>query len=146
MNKLDKLKSYIPKHQNGAKLKGIEISEQENVLPTGALHKNKHEDFDLPVTAKGIPVISVEDDSAETIQDLQAQSESVEQHAEVEKEEVIFNKELTDYIEESRKLWRESTKAKKNEICLEVGKRIVKELLFNTKDESGLIDKMEVNV
>jgi len=33
MNKLEKLKIY--KHQNGAKLKGIEVSEVENILPTG---------------------------------------------------------------------------------------------------------------
>lgn len=47
MNKLDKLKTYIPKHQNGAKLHNVEVSETENILPTGQLHKNKHEDFGI---------------------------------------------------------------------------------------------------
>ena len=146
MNKLDKLKTYIPKHQNGAKIKGIDVSEEENILPTGSLHKNKHEDFGLETTEKGIPVITVNDDTAETIQEIQAQSESVEQHAEIEKEEIIFNKELTDYVEQNRTLWKEGTQKEKDDICLEVGKRIVKEILFNTKDVSGIIDKMEAGV
>ena len=146
MNKLDKLKTYIPKHQNGAKLKEVEISESENILPTGQLHKNKHADFGIDnITEKGIPVITVEDDQAETVQEIQEGGE-VTQHAEIERQEIIFNKELTDYVEENRELWKEGTQREKDEICLEVGKRIVKEILFNTKDESGLIDKMEVNV
>lgn len=149
MNKLDKLKSYIPKHQNGAKLRGIEISEEENVLPTGQLHKNKHDDFGIEgITEKGIPVLQVTDDSAETIQEVQQQAEegNIQQAAEIERQEIIFNKELTDYVEQNRELWKEGTQKEKDDICLEVGKRIVKEILFNTKDESGLIDKMEVGV
>ena len=149
MNKLDKLKQYIPKHQNGAKLKGIEISEEENVLPTGQLHKNKHDDFGIEgITEKGIPVLQVTDDSAETIQEVQQQAEegNIQQAAEIERQEIIFNKELTDYVEQNRELWKEGTQKEKDDICLEVGKRIVKEILFNTKDESGLIDKMEVGV
>lgn len=149
MNKLDKLKIYIPKHQNGAKLKEVETSVEENILPTGELHKNKHVDFGIDnITKKGIPVIEVKDDSAETIQEIQQQAEggNIQQTAEIERDEIIFNKELTDYVEENRKLWKSGTEKEKNDICLEVGKRIVKEILFNTKDESGLINKMETNI
>jgi len=72
MNKLDKLKNYLPKHQFGAKIKSIKVSEQENVLPTGELHKNKHDDFGIDdITKKGIPVLEVKDDSAETIREIQ---------------------------------------------------------------------------
>lgn len=60
-----------------------------NVIPEGALHARKNnmdgagEDF----TAKGIPVV-----------DNQG-----EQQAEIEKNEVIFTKELTDFIENNLK-------------------------------------------
>lgn len=140
MNKLDKLKNYIPKHQNGAKLQDIELTEESNVLPTGVLHKNKHEDFDLDVTNKGIPVITVTDDNVETLEEIQEQKDSVIQHAEVEKEEIIFNKELTDKIEDLRKQWNSN---KNENLLLEAGKIITKEILFNTEDNAQLIDSVE---
>jgi hypothetical protein len=62
------------------------------------------------------------------------------QSAEVEKEEVIFSRELTDFIEEKRKEWHETGS---NEVLEEVGKRVTKELLFNTEDKAGLISKLE---
>ena len=132
----------IPKAQDGAKLEDVETSGTPNVLPTGELHKNKH-DLDLEhITKKGIPVVTVDDDSAETFNDVKAQEQSIQQHAEVEKEEVIFNKSLTDYIEEARKKWHESGE-KDNDLLLEVGKRLTKELLYNTTDKAGLIEKQE---
>lgn len=143
MNKLGHLIEYtkIPKHQNGAKLKEIEVSEQPSVLPEGSMHKNKHDDFGIDVTKKGIPVITVEDDSVETLPEIQAQADSVVQHAEVEEAEVIFSKELTDYLEENRKQWNESHDS---DILLEVGKRVTKELLTNTNDNVELINKLDV--
>ena len=146
MNKLEKLLEYskIPKHQNGAAIKKIEVSEQPNVLPTGDLHKNKHDDFGIDVTEKGIPVITVKDDTVETLPEIQQQADSIKQHAEVEKEEVIFNKQLTDDVEEARKKWNDSEQ-KDDSICIEMGKRIVKELLFNTIDRDKLINKIEEN-
>ena len=149
MNKLEKLNEYVLKHQNGAKLKKVKLSEQENILPTGELHKNRHDDFGIDgITQKGIPVLQVKDDTVETIQEIQQQAEGGEvvQSAEIEKLEIIFNKELTDYVEQNRELWKEGTQKEKDDICLEVGKRIVKEILFNTKDESGLINKIETGV
>lgn len=124
--------------QNGAKLEEIEVSEQPSVLPDGSLHKNKHDDFGIDVTKKGIPVITVTDDNVETLPEIQAQSDSVVQHAEVEEAEVIFSKELTDYLEENRKQWNDSHD---DSILLEVGKRVTKELLTNTNDNVGLIEK-----
>lgn len=130
----------ILRAQDGAKLTGVEISEKENIIPTGELHKNKH-DIDLEhITKKGIPVITVDDDSAQTLEDIKSQEGSIQQQAEVESLEVIFNKELTDYIEQNRKKWHESDDS---EILLEVGKRLVKELIYNTKDEDNLIQKSD---
>ena len=125
--------------QNGAKLENIEVSAEQSVIPEGALHKNKHEDFEIDTTKKGIPVITVEDDSAETLEDIQKQKDSVVQHAEIERNEIIFSKELTDFIEEKRKEWHESEDPN---ICLEVGMRLVKEIIENTNDNTGLIDKL----
>lgn len=126
--------------QNGAKLENIEVSEESSVIPEGALHKNKHADFDLDVTKKGIPVITVEDDSVETLEEIQDQKDSLVQHAEIEHNEIIFSKELTDFIEEKRKEWHESEDP---ELCLEVGLRLVKEIMTNTNDNTGLINKLD---
>ena len=94
--------SKVLKAQNGAKLEQIEVSDDPNVIPEGSLHKNKHADFDLDVTKKGIPVITVKDDNVETLEEIQNQSDSVIQHAEIEESEIIFSKELTDFLEENR--------------------------------------------
>ena len=126
--------------KDGAKLENIEISEEKSVIPEGALHKNKHEDFDLDVTKKGIPVITVKDDNVETLEEIQEQKDSLVQHAEIEHNEIIFSKELTDFIEENREKWHETEDP---EICLQVGMRLVKEILENTDDNTGLIDKLD---
>ena len=139
MNKLERLQNYIPKHQNGAKLKTVELTDTPNVVPTGDLHAHKHEDFDLDVTKKGIPVITVQDDSVETLPEIQRQSDTLVQHAEIQKEEIILNKELTEIVEKAREKWNET---KDDSICIEIGKKIVKEVLFNTTDNSGLIEKV----
>ena len=125
--------------KEGAKLENIEVSEEKSVIPEGALHKNKHEDFDLDVTKKGIPVITVKDDNVETLEEIQEQKDSLVQHAEIEHNEIIFSKELTDFIEENREKWHETEDP---EICLQVGMRLVKEILENTDDNTGLIDKL----
>lgn len=142
MTKLEQLLQYaaMPKHKNGGQLKNIEIAEEPSVIPEGALHKNKH-NLDLDgITKKGIPVIQNVDDSVSTLAEIQMHQEDIIQSAEVEKEEVIFSRELTDFIEEKRKEWHET---ESNEVLEEVGKRITKELLFNTEDKAGLISKLE---
>lgn len=140
--KLERLNKFITKAQYGAKLKKVEVSEEPNLLPEGELHKNKHDDFDLPVTKKGIPVITVENGAeVNTIVDLQENKEDIQQHAEIERSEVIFSKELTDYIEEARKKWHDGD----DSVLLEVGKRVTKELLQNTQDNTGLIRQLKEN-
>ena len=135
-------KPEVVKAQNGAKLEEVQVSEEKNIIPEGALHKNKN-GLDLEITKKGIPVITVKDDSAETFEDIKEQEDTLVQHAEVEESEIIFNKELTDYIENTRKKWHESEDP---ELALEVGKRLVKEILTNTDDNTDLITKMEEQV
>lgn len=140
--KLERLSKYITKAQYGAKLKKVEVSEEPNLLPEGELHKNKHDDFDLPVTKKGIPVITVENGAeVSTIIDLQENKDDIQQHAEIERSEVIFSKELTDYIEEARKKWHDGD----DSVLLEVGKRVTKELLQNTQDNTGLIRQLKAD-
>lgn len=133
--------------KNGAKLKSIELEEDPNLLPTGALHKNKN-NLDLEnITPKGIPVLQVGKDinteNINTAEDLQLVD--YQQNAEVEASEQIFSKSLTDIIEEGRNQWNES-KHKDKEICLEIGKKLCKEILFNNIDNGGVTDKMEEQV
>lgn len=128
--------------KNGGQLQDIEVSQEQSVLPDGALHKNKHNLKLEHLTHKGVPVITVDGD-AETFDDIKAQENSITQHAEVEALEVIFSKELTDFIEEKRKEWHETGS---NEVLEEVGKRVTKELLENTKDTTGMIENMEERV
>lgn len=125
--------------KNGGQLQDIEVSQEQSVLPEGSLHRNKHH-LDLDhVTNKGVPVITIDGD-ADTFEEIKASEDSIKQHAEVESLEVIFSKELTDFIEEKRKEWHETGS---NEVLEEVGKRVTKELLENTKDSTGMIESME---
>lgn len=98
-----------------------------NVIPDGALHKNRHhlEDVDEKfeeVTTKGIPVIT--------------EGDSITQHAEVEREEIIFNLDVTKQLE---KLMEDGS----DEAAIEAGKLLVHEILENTVDNTGLINKVE---
>ena len=127
----------IIKAQNGAKLENVEVSDEPNVIPSGAMHKNKNH-IDLDVTQKGIPVITVEDDSAETFEEIKEQEDTLIQHAEVEEAEIIFNKELTLFIENLRKQWHED---KDDSICLEAGMRLAKEIVENTEDNTDVTEK-----
>lgn len=125
--------------KNGGQLQDIEVAQEQSVLPDGSLHRNKHH-LDLDhVTNKGVPVITIDGD-ADTFDEIKAHEDSIKQHAEVESLEVIFSKELTDFIEDKRKEWYETGT---NEVLEEVGKRVTKELLENTKDSTGMIESME---
>lgn len=114
---------YIPnKFKNGGKTEEldapkIEETTQKNIIPEGALHARKHNmDNAENLTKKGIPVIDNEG----------------EQQAEIEKNEIIFTLEVTKKLEELMK--DGSDKA-----AIEAGKLLVKEILFNTDDRTGLI-------
>lgn len=134
---------YTQYAKNGAALQNIEIADEQSVIPEGALHKNKH-NLDLEgITKKGIPVIQNVDDSVETLEEIKQHGGELQQSAEIEAAEVIFSKELTDFIEAKRKEWHHTNS---NDILVEVGKRVTKELLENTDDRIGLIGDMEERV
>ena len=116
---LNHLKEESPeKFENGGKM---------NVIPDGALHAHKHniEDSSLDgkVTKKGIPVVCKD-------------GSSIEQVAEIERNEIIFTKEVTDKLEELRDLGTP-------EAAIEAGKLLVQEILYNTKDNTGLLNQVE---
>lgn len=104
---------------------------QMSVIPEGALHAHKNhmegagEDF----TAKGVPVVD----------------NNGEQQAEIEREEIIFSKKITDKMEELYKKFKsdETSQSKKDEIAIEMGKIITCEIMNNTEDKTGLIDKVQ---
>lgn len=130
------VKSEIQKFQNGGSL-----------IPSGALHKNKHKlesinpELDGEITKKGIPVISYaeEGDVLEYEKDgktpkILAEGGEVIQHAEIEKDEVILNLSLTKKLIE---LMKKDT----SEAMIEAGKILARELMENTTDNTGLLEK-----
>ena len=103
---------------------------QMSVIPEGALHarKNNMEGAGEDFTAKGIPVID----------------NNGEQQAEIERDEIIFRKEVTDKMEELYKKYNsEESSTKKDEIAIEMGKIITCEITKHTQDNTGLIDKIQ---
>lgn len=108
----------------------FKVGGKMNVIPEGALHARKHNMELDNITNKGIPVIS------------ESQGGQIKQHAEIERDEIIFRKEVTDKLE---KLYEEfynedSSKKDKDSIALQAGKLLIKEILENTDDKTGLID------
>ena len=106
-----------------------------NVIPDGALHARlNHLDGELgeSVTSKGIPVVTFDDGG------------EITQHAEIEINEIIFNKDTTDQIEHYFKLYKKAeSEQEKNKIAIECGKFLVEEILENTDDRTGLIEEVE---
>lgn len=143
MTKLEQLLQYVstPKHKNGGQLKNIETAEEPSVIPEGALHKELHhlDGLEGKLTRKGINVITV-DGEADTFEEILEKQDSLQVHCEIEREEIIFSKEFTDFIEEKRKEWHETGS---NEVLEEVGRRVTKEILFNTDDRADLIEEMK---
>lgn len=130
-NPVDQEQVNIPKEPSGETVDYLKNGGQMNVIPEGALHarKNNMEGAGEDFTAKGIPVVDKEG----------------EQQAEIEKNEVIFNKDLTDFLEENMKKYNEEN-SDKDAIAIKVGKRLAKELLTNTDDRTGLIDKIQEQI
>ena len=109
-------KKNSPKFKDGGKV---------NVIPEGALHARLHHmDIDN-ITKKGIPVV------------VQKEGGEVEQQAEVERNEIIFSLEVTQKLEE---LCKDGS----DEAAIEAGKILVKEILENTVDNTGLINEIDV--
>lgn len=107
-----------------------------NIIPEGALHARKHNidtpELDGKITKKGIPVI-VEGENG------------IKQVAEIEKNEIIFTKEITEKLEELRDKYSddESSSKEKDAIAIEAGKLLVQEILYNTQDNTGLLNEVE---
>ena len=93
---------------------------QMNVIPEGSLHARLHhmEDAD-GLTKKGIPVVDNEGN----------------QQAEIELNEIIFRKEVTNKLEEL-------SKDGSNKAAEEAGRLLVKEIFENTDDRTGLIKEI----
>ena len=125
--------SWSTKSQNPQDPQKFQVGGKMNLVPEGALHARKHNleevDPDLKgqITKKGIPVIT--------------QSEGgVVQHAEIERDEVVFRKEFTEELESLFESYKETPT---DEIAITAGKLICYELLKNTDDRSGLIKSIK---
>ena len=99
-----------------------EETQSKNVIPEGALHARLHHMDQEGITKKGIPVITEENGA-------------VIQHAEIERNEIIFRLEVTKKLEEF-------AKDGSDEAAIEAGKLLVKEILENTEDNTGLIKEI----
>ena len=102
------------------------FAEGGSILPTGKLHKELNHMQDLSeqfedLTRKGIPVVTV-DESGDMIQ-----------VAEIEHSEIILSKEITDQLES---FWKDGSE----EAMIAAGKLLAEEILYNMKDEGGILD------
>ena len=127
---LDQEQVNIPKEPSGETVDYLKNGGQMTVIPEGALHarKNNMEGAGEDFTAKGIPVVDKEG----------------EQQAEIERDEIIFRKQVTDKMEELYKKYNsEESSSKKDDIAIEMGKIITCEIVKHTDDRTGLIDKIQ---
>lgn len=111
---VDTLKEYeeVPEFKTGGKM---------NVIPEGSLHARLHHMENAEgLTKKGIPVVSI------------SEGGDLEQQAEIELNEIIFNLEVTQELE---KLMKDGT----DNAAIEAGKLLVEEIFNNTDDRTGLI-------
>ena len=103
------------------------FAEGGSLMPSGKLHKELSHINELgeqyeDLTRKGIPVVTLDEGG------------EIQQVAEVERDEWIWNLEFTQQIEA---LWKDGSE----EAMIEAGKLLAEELLRNTDDISGIIHK-----
>lgn len=103
------------------------FAEGGSLMPAGKLHKELSHINELgeqyeDLTRKGIPVVTLDEGG------------EIQQIAEVERDEWIWNLEFTQQIEA---LWKDGSE----EAMIEAGKLLTEELLRNTDDISGIIHK-----
>lgn len=92
-----------------------------NLIPEGALHARKHHmEDDENITKKGIPVVD----------------NNGKQQAEIECNEIIFRKEVTDKIEQL-------SEDGSDDAAIECGKLLSIEIMENTQDRTNLIPKAQ---
>jgi hypothetical protein len=122
LNKVRKIKKEVLKKLE----KPIEFKDggKVNVIPEGKLHSRLNEHNEKEITKKGIPVVIYKDGEAI-------------QHAEIEKEELIINSDLTKKVEDLKKKYKESDEDK---YLIEVGKLFSEDILENTEDNVNLIE------
>lgn len=103
-----------------------------NLIVDGALHARKNNIDMEGITNKGVPVIS------------KAEGGELSQHAEVEREELICNLNLTKFIENMLNKYKSInlSEEEKDNILINVGKRLTEEILENTIDNTELLDKI----
>lgn len=116
----EKLEEQSPKFAEGGKV---------NVIPDGALHAHKHHLEDISpeyeqVTSKGIPVVTEEEGG------------KLKQHAEIERNEIIFRLEVTKKLEE---LMKDGS----DDAAIKAGKLLAHEIINNTVDNTGLMEVVE---
>lgn len=111
-----------------------EFKEGGTIIPEGALHKCKNY-MDLAkekqITHKGIPVVTTDGTN--------------EQQAEIERDEVIIEKSLTQKLEDLMEKFNSGqySQKEKDKFAIEAGKLLTTELLENTDDRTGLIASIE---
>ena len=113
---LKPLEEEIQEFKDGGKM---------NVIPEGSLHARLHHMENAEgLTKKGIPVVTI------------AEGGQMEQQAEIELNEIIFNLDVTTELE---KLMKDSS----DNAAIEAGKLLVKEIFENTDDRTGLIKQLK---
>ena len=109
----------LPFFKEGGNIELFQNGGDVNVIPEGALHARKHNMENAEhITKKGIPVVDLEG----------------KQQAEIERNEIIFRKEVTDKLE---KLAKDGS----DEAAIEAGKILAHEIIENTEDRTGLIEE-----
>lgn len=117
--------SKVKSFKSGGKI------EKENIIPTGALHKNLHhiDDIGIDITKKGIPVVTMDEGG-----------EFKEQVAEVEAAEWTLSLDVTQQIEE---YWQNYKESGDDNIAIECGRYLVDQIFNNTRDDDKVIKKTE---
>lgn len=104
-----------------------------NIIPSGALHKERHGlEKDNPIfgddktTNKGIPVIEIKSNG------------EIKQHAEIERDEIIFRKECTDKL-------LEFMNSDDEDAAFKAGELLIDEIFNKTHDNTGMIRRIKVD-
>ena len=120
--------SKVKSFKSGGKI------EKENIIPTGALHKNLNHieeanpELEGKITKKGIPVGTYEAGG------------EFSQNAEIESGEIIYSLDVTKQIEE---YWNNYKESGDDNIAIECGKFLVDQIFNNTRDDDKVIKKTE---
>lgn len=133
-NNLHTKQDKVDQNAKEDEIQAFQNGGQMSLIPEGALHKNKHHiedanpDLKGEITEKGIPVVDKEG----------------EQVCEIERNEIIFSKELTDQIEQLRDMYNKAESQKdKDEVARRAGEAISNEVFENTDDRTGLIKDIQ---